>query len=383
MNLAQMTRQWRKPLFGLILLTIAVVVIFQVILSNHHPQPRRRTRAKKHLHMQYVWYNPLTPQENEFVRNAVGKTIDSRLLPPIKQLLLKRLRRAQSTRGLNGTLPATVVKKILHEEGIKSRLPDVIMIGAKKTGTNALKFYLEFHPQLCVTGNEVHYYDRHDQYDVQWYKSRLRIPKKGQLVLEKTPKYFVTKSAPSDIKRELASNIKFILSVRDPVERLISDFRFTTILETKKTWRRKQSAESQAKLLISEIMTAESAINSSHPFVYTSDYALHFKEWLKYFKPGQFLIIENSEMKANVVETLHSVERFLGIDHLYTRDMFAADGMSVKVGKNNITAKNTKDPKLPYPAVSKEVNKVLRDYYQPKNLEFERLAGRSFPWSTL
>lgn len=58
---------------------------------------------------------------------------------------------------------------------------------------------------------------------------RRQMPKtlNGQLTIEKTPSYFVTRHAPSRVhhlSRTIGSDIRLILVVRDPVTRAISDY---------------------------------------------------------------------------------------------------------------------------------------------------------------
>jgi len=45
----------------------------------------------------------------------------------------------------------------------------------------------------------------------------------GQLTMEKTPSYFVTKSVPARLYN-MSSNLRLIVVVRDPVTRAVSDY---------------------------------------------------------------------------------------------------------------------------------------------------------------
>lgn len=46
----------------------------------------------------------------------------------------------------------------------------------------------------------------------------------GQLTLEKTPSYFVTRSVPSRMHNMSAADLRLIVVVRDPVTRAVSDY---------------------------------------------------------------------------------------------------------------------------------------------------------------
>lgn len=50
------------------------------------------------------------------------------------------------------------------------RLPQAIIIGVKKGGTRALLEYLRMHPDVRAPGPEVHYFDRHYDLGVDWYR---------------------------------------------------------------------------------------------------------------------------------------------------------------------------------------------------------------------
>jgi len=51
------------------------------------------------------------------------------------------------------------------------RLPDVIIIGVKKCGTRALLEFIRAHPHVRATGHEVHFFDRHYDKGLDWYRS--------------------------------------------------------------------------------------------------------------------------------------------------------------------------------------------------------------------
>jgi len=46
----------------------------------------------------------------------------------------------------------------------------------------------------------------------------------GQLTVEKTPSYFVTRSVPRRVHNSMSPNTKLIVVVREPVARALSDY---------------------------------------------------------------------------------------------------------------------------------------------------------------
>jgi hypothetical protein len=50
------------------------------------------------------------------------------------------------------------------------RLPQAIIIGVKKAGTRALLEYLRLNDNIMAPGPEVHFFDRHYDRGLAWYK---------------------------------------------------------------------------------------------------------------------------------------------------------------------------------------------------------------------
>lgn len=50
------------------------------------------------------------------------------------------------------------------------RLPQAIIVGVKKGGTRALLEYLRVHPKVRAPGPEMHFFDRHYDKGLDWYR---------------------------------------------------------------------------------------------------------------------------------------------------------------------------------------------------------------------
>ncbi|GBL97033.1 Heparan sulfate glucosamine 3-O-sulfotransferase 2 [Araneus ventricosus] len=50
------------------------------------------------------------------------------------------------------------------------RLPQALIIGVKKCGTRALLEFLRVHPDVRASGPETHFFDRHYQRGLEWYR---------------------------------------------------------------------------------------------------------------------------------------------------------------------------------------------------------------------
>ncbi|XP_006791309.1 heparan sulfate glucosamine 3-O-sulfotransferase 3A1-like [Neolamprologus brichardi] len=107
-------------------------------------------------------------------------------------------------------------------EGSK-KLPQALIIGVKKGGTRALLEFLRVHPDIRAVGAEPHFFDRNYHNGLEWYRELMPKTLEGQITMEKTPSYFVTREAPARISA-MSRNTKLIVVVRDPVTRAISDY---------------------------------------------------------------------------------------------------------------------------------------------------------------
>lgn len=103
------------------------------------------------------------------------------------------------------------------------RLPKVLIIGVKKSGTRALLEFIRLHPDVRASSCEVHFFDRHYNKGLRWYRRRMPPTKDTQLTMEKTPSYFITREVPKRVYN-MNPKTKLLLVVRDPVTRATSDY---------------------------------------------------------------------------------------------------------------------------------------------------------------
>ena len=187
---------------------------------------------------------------------------------------------------------------------VKQRLPDAIIIGTKKSGTSFLSSVAQLHSRLAMRLPEIHFFDTPNQTDPELYRTMMKSSFQDQVTMDKTPKYWITQSAPNAIK-EINPKIKLILILRDPACRLCSDFhhekRVSKITE--------ESFEDFALDLKNEdIMDF---------IVEPSRYDVHMKNWLRSFPLSQFYIIRGEDMynPKTLSPILRGLEEFLGIPY--------------------------------------------------------------------
>jgi hypothetical protein len=68
-------------------------------------------------------------------------------------------------------LVASLFEKASGDDtNLSKKLPQAIIIGAKKCGTRALLKFIGAHPNVTTAGAEVHFFDRFYHMGLDWYR---------------------------------------------------------------------------------------------------------------------------------------------------------------------------------------------------------------------
>lgn len=254
------------------------------------------------------------------------------------------------------------------------KLPQAIIIGVKKGGTRALLEFLRVHPDIRAVGAEPHFFDRNYENGLEWYRDLMPKTLEGQITMEKTPSYFVTREAPARISA-MSRDTKLIVVVRDPVTRAISDYT--------QTLSKKPDIPSFESLTFKNRTTG--LIDTSWSAIQIGIYAKHLDNWLQYFPMEQILLVSGERLISDPAGELGRVQDFLGLKRIITDKHFyfnqtkgfpclkKAEGSSKPhcLGK---TKGRT------HPNINPEVVQRLRDFYRPFNMKFYQMTGHNFGW---
>ena len=274
--------------------------------------------------------------------------------------------------------------------GFRKRLPSALIIGAKKAGTGALIQFLNFHCNISIAIDEVHFFDIMENYEkgFDWYMDQMSCSCPDQVTVEKSPAYFNVAIAPKRI-REMNAHIKLLLIVKEPVRRLLSDY---MQIYTKKKSRGKVMQRIE-KLALDE----NGNVNEDFVMIQKSIYANFMDVWLTYFKRNQFLILNGDNLVINPAQELAKVEQFLGLSHQLTGEKFyfneqkgffchrsGADyhcGSHSPVQSPHISSEGClgTDKGRKQPFVDAELLQKLKEFYRPHNRRFFTQIGETFP----
>lgn len=253
--------------------------------------------------------------------------------------------------------------------------------------------FLRIHPDVRAAGNEVHFFDKNYalgkisqrnafqslifiHLGFQWYRQHMPPTLEGQLTIEKTPSYFITREAPRRVQL-MNPSIKLLLVVRDPVTRAISDY--TQAISKKIDMKHFED-------LVFVNKSIGYIVNTSWGPIKLGIYCRYLSRWLKYFPLSQFLFVSGERLVVDPAAELKRVQDFLGLKrvisekHFYFNStkgfpcLFKSEGRSGPhcLGKTKGRS---------HPFISPDILQRLRDFYRPFNVRFYQMTGINFGWA--
>jgi len=202
-------------------------------------------------------------------------------------------------------------------------LPNFIIIGAQKSGTTSLKFYLNQHPDIYMPKSRINFFDKPKNYSkgIKWYEKNFDCCNSENCIGEKTTEYLhpFSKIVSERIFNTLP-NVKLIALLRNPVERAYSHYWHNRIngLEPLSFEKALKLEEERIKLDY-EIYNRKMALYS---YKYRGKYIEHIKRFAHFFKKEKMLFLLTDNLKNHREETLIKVFRFLGVkENIHINDL--------------------------------------------------------------
>jgi hypothetical protein len=176
---------------------------------------------------------------------------------------------------------------------VSARLPDFIGIGLAHAGSTWLHWALKEHVGLPSPKKETHFFDWHYERGLDWYLASFAHCRADQPMGE-ICNYFPSTRAAERIAKHI-SNCRIICSLRDPVERAYSAYKFALYNGI--------TRDSFERAL--ELVPAMTVGNL---------YAHHLADWYAKFGEDRVLMIFFEELRQNPQAYLDKVCDFIGID---------------------------------------------------------------------
>lgn len=263
---------------------------------------------------------------------------------------------------------------------LQRRLPNAIIIGARKAGTRALLEFLKIHPNIKACSVEVHFFDNSNKYrlGLDWYRQQMPESRPEDITIEKTPAYFVTDETPERVF-QMSRTVKLIVILRDPTERAISDY---VQIKLKKLGVLRPFEKFVTK------DKEETVLRTTINAVQIGVYIKHLRKWLKYFPRSQLHFVSMEELTTNPTTELQAIEKFLNIKPFFRKDQFYINQTKgfpcfskyVEGKKYRNSGCLSESKGRPHPVIRDDIRELLQDYYRPYNKELYEEVERDFHW---
>jgi hypothetical protein len=245
-------------------------------------------------------------------------------------------------------------------------LPDALIIGAMKSGTSSLHYYLTQHPQVVPPlRKEVHYFDLNFARGEPWYRANFGRADAGGLNLDSSPYYLFHPQVPQRA-HALLPNARLIVLLRDPVRRAYSHYwherdkgREPLSFEDAVAAEPERVEREHARLAAGEI--ERSAPHQYFSYLARGRYAEQLERWLRFYPRGQLLVLRFEDLAREPLPVLNRTLGWLGLPVMASA---------------RLEPRNTRK----YPPLAPETAVRLREYFAPQNAELESLLGEPFGW---
>ena len=193
--------------------------------------------------------------------------------------------------------------------------PNFLCIGAPKSGTTSLYDVLKQHKDVFLpTFKEPHFFDSNKSWNkgVEWYQSSYYAKASHQCVGDFTPTYLSNNLAPGRIRKVLGNQVKFVVILRNPIDRAYSHY-----LHTKRDQHENLSfieALEEEEQRLHKYRKENDHIGMIR-FAYQEQgmYAKQLERYFKLFDRGQFYITTFDNFVSKQEQVIKEVCAFLGL----------------------------------------------------------------------
>jgi hypothetical protein len=238
-----------------------------------------------------------------------------------------------------------------------------------------LRKFLSRHPQLAVCKNELHFFNRLENFQkgYGWYIDKMPTSSYNQITIEKSSKYYVSPVAAEEIQK-MNELIKLILIVRDPTIRLMSNYVHLV------DWGKEVLNFTEA------VFENYCKVNILYDPVQLGMYAKHLRVWYTLFPKDNIHIVDGYKFAHNnPAEELRKIELFLHLKPFFKREHFMFDEHKgfFCLNVSGMPECMPKGKGRQHPYVSPDQLQCIRQFYKPYNEDFFKLTGIHFDWNQI
>lgn len=267
----------------------------------------------------------------------------------------------------------------------------IFILGAQKCGTSTLHDWLSSANSIHQgRQKEIHFFDNELNFakGINWYNRQFPIYAKN--ILDSSPRYLYHPDVPKRVKNTFGSkSIKFIVLLRDPIERSISAWNFYKELFKNPNYlnkiRNREKYDPQVKLYslfsqnkefpsYEEAARIELELINSNSNILAPDilrrgfYDRQIMNWFKFYPRSSFFFLETKSLShQNFKETLKMIFDFLEVKYpkSYFQNLIFVRKNSLEYGPPNFSEH-----------MRSELQTLF--FYQNKNLK--NLSGLHLDW---
>lgn len=246
-------------------------------------------------------------------------------------------------------------------------LPSFLIPGSAKCGTSSLYDALRLHPDFATSKrkeptNFIHH-------PTSALRSRMNFPLlagSSKVAAEASVEYFTHPFAPGDIRR-VVPEVKLVFMLRDPVRRAWSDYQMF-----RQHGRKEPPFEEMVRQAVRWLQNPEDrplveyALRMPHSpvrYVYMGNYIDNLRRWLEVFPRERFLFVFSEDYFRDQKAVFDRVCDFVGLRRFT---------LPIKPhARPGVYQKEWMTP---------EAERLLREYYAPKDAELAEFLGASLPW---
>lgn len=191
-------------------------------------------------------------------------------------------------------------------------LPNFILVGAAKSGTNSIFNYLKEHPEVFMPEEkEPHFFSAIERgangyNDKEQYTALFRNAGDATIRGEASTGYFFDPACPERIRATLGDDIKLMCILRNPAQAIYSSWGQLV--------RMRLETRSASKAILSSFDSKQWDIDRwTSLYAYTVQYAEHISRFHSVFPPEQLKIYIFEEFFSDGMERYRDLCRFLGV----------------------------------------------------------------------
>lgn len=246
-------------------------------------------------------------------------------------------------------------------------LPNVIGIGAQRSGTTWIYEMLKKHPQVCMSPEkEINFFNTHYNKKIEWYENFFEKCGEEKIVGEFSPRYLSHELVPQRMKK-IVPEAKIIVSLRNPADQVFSRYCY----------------------MVSRHMYAnsfEAVLKEKPSLIEDAFYFKHLKRFMECFGRNQILILIYDDLAMNARYFLEKIYSFLDIDSAYIPSSLNERVFPRRVPRSKILEtymvivriilKKTKLFSVVEELKARGIDKKIKQLNTRKNRTFEEMSSR-------